>query len=210
MRDIVGPGRATVGFAGEGVALKALIECPGSAEVGGGERAVVTAVVSHSLDDHEVSVLVFELVDLDGFEELLLGIGQDDGGGRAEVAREVVQRHAGAVDLAVVSCEEQVHVPAVTDEGLIDGTGVRAGNGPGEERLRSGPSVGIGRVGRCPVAEGSGSPLVCKDPDVLRGKEEQGGCNGRAAHAVLADRSHAGPVAERAEVHGAIVPAVEV
>jgi hypothetical protein len=59
--------------------------------------------------------LACDLVDLDGFEEVVGGVLHDDGGLRAEAAGEVSDGHAGAVDAAVVAGEEQVHVLAVAD-----------------------------------------------------------------------------------------------
>jgi hypothetical protein len=173
--DIVGPGGAAVGLAGEGVALGTSLDSPGTVKAVGGQRAEVATLGSHGLNDHEVLVLALEGVDLHGLEEVVGGVGQDGGGGR-EVAWEVALRHAGAVDFAVVAGEEEVHVLAVADERLVDGTSAGAGDGARVQRLGRRPTVDVGGVARGAVGEGSRSPLVCKDPGALRGEVEEGGC----------------------------------
>src|SRR6185295_16490913 len=62
--DVVGPGGAAVGFAGEGVALGGGLWGPGAAQAGGGEGAEVAALAADRFDDHQVLVLALDLVDL--------------------------------------------------------------------------------------------------------------------------------------------------
>lgn len=206
--DIVGPGGTAVGLAGEGVLLGASLLGPLAVEGGGGVRAEVTAVVALGLDDHEVLVQALESVNLDGLEDPL-GSVADDGGSLGEVAGEAAKGHAGAVDLAVVTAEEEVDVLAVGNDGLVNGTsaGLCLGESTGVQSLVGRPAVGVGRVAGGPVAEGGGAPLVSEDPDVLRGEEEEGRSNGVGVHAVLSDGTHLRPVAEETEVHGAIAVA---
>ena len=206
--DVVGPSGTAVGLAGEGVALGGSVGGPGSAERGGGERPEETAAGAHGLDDHEVLVETGEGVDLDSLEEVGLGVAHDDGGGAAKAAREVVQGHRGAVDLAVVTAEEQVHVLAVTDQGLIDGAGATAGDGAGEKRLDSSPSVGVGGVGRGPVGESGRAPLVGKDPGLLGSEVEESGSNSSEGGCGLAGGAQLAKAADGAEGHGAIFAAV--
>jgi hypothetical protein len=204
--DIVGPGGTTVGLAGEGVALRTSLDSPGAVEAVRGQRAEVATLGSHSLNDHEVLVLALEGVDLHGLEEVVGGVGQDGGGGR-EVAGEVALRHAGTVDLAVVASEEEVHVLAVADERLVNGTSVGARDGARVQWLSRRPTVDVGRVGAGPVGEGGRSPLVGKDPGALRGEVEEGRCDGVEGSASLSNTAHLGPVAEGSEGHGTILGA---
>lgn len=122
VRDVVGPGSTAVGLAGEGVALGSSVGGPVAAEAGGSERAEVTSLRTNSLNDHEVlgGGSSLDGVDLDSLEEVVGAVAHDDGGGGAEVAWEVANGHAGTVDLAVVTREEQVHVLVVTDNGLVN------------------------------------------------------------------------------------------
>lgn len=206
--DIVGPRSTAVGLAGEGVALGGSVGGPGSAERGGGERPEETALGAHGLDDHEVLVEAGEGVDLDSLEEVGLGVAHDDGGGGSEAAREVANGHRGAVDLAVVTAEEQVHVLAVTDHGLIDRAGTAAGDGSGEERLDSSPSVGVGWVGGGPVGESGRAPLVGKDPGLLGSEVEESGSNGSERSGGLAGGAKLAQAADGREGHGAILASV--
>ncbi|CAM5664920.1 hypothetical protein SGRIM128S_07344 [Streptomyces griseomycini] len=201
MADVVGPGGATVGLAGEGIALGRGLGRPGAVQAGGRERAEVPALRADRLDDHEVAVLALQLVDLRGFEQVVRRVAHDHRRGRAEAAREVPDRHAGTVDLAVVAGEEQVHVRAVTDERLVDGSRSGVGDAPGEEHLLGRPAVRVGGVARRPVGERRPAPLVGEHPDVLRREVEERGCDGRVGHRVLAGRAHLRPVGEQAEVH---------
>lgn len=67
----------------------------------------------------------------------IVGIGAHDGfSGGTEVAWEVPDGHAGAVDHAVVTGEEEVHIFAVADEGLINGPSARVGETARVEGLR--------------------------------------------------------------------------
>jgi hypothetical protein len=149
--DVVGPAGARVCLAGEGGALSSSLRGPGTAEGGGGEGTEEAAVGTLGLDDHEVLVLALEGVDLDSLEEVVGGVAHDDGGGRAEAAGEVADGHAGAVDLAVVAGEEQVHVLAVTDDGLVNSTSAGTRDGTSEQRLSSRPAVSVAGVLRSAV-----------------------------------------------------------
>lgn len=141
--DIVGPCGSAVGLAGEGVALRGSVRGPASAERGGGERPEVAALRALGLDDHEVLVESSKGVDLDGLEEVVDGVAHDNRGRGAEVSWEVAQRHAGSVDLAIVTGEEQVHVLAVGNERLVNRSGAAAGDLAREERLGRTPAVGV-------------------------------------------------------------------
>jgi len=87
-----------------------------------------------SFDDHEVFVGAVG-VDLDSLEQVVGRVTQDGGVTGTEAAGEVANGHAGAVDLAVITAEEEVHVLAVSNDGLVDNAGVRARDASGEERL---------------------------------------------------------------------------
>ena len=152
-------------------------------------------------NNHEVLVLAFQRVDLNCFKEVVLGSAKDNGGCSTEVAREVANGHAGAVDLAIVSCKEQIHVLAVTNNGLVNGAGVRSGYLSSEEWLRSGPTVCVRRIGRCFVGERGRAPLISEHPDVLWGKLKECRCNSARVHLVLACRTHLRPVGKESKVH---------
>src|SRR6185503_2670327 len=62
--DVVGPRRAAVCLAGEGIALGRCLRGPRTAQTGGGERAEVAPVRPDRLHEHEVLVLALDLVDL--------------------------------------------------------------------------------------------------------------------------------------------------
>lgn len=200
--DVVGPGSAAVGLAGEGVALGTGVDGPGAVEAVGGKGAEVTAVLALGLDDHQVLVESLEGVDLHGLEEVVLGVLEDDLGAAAEAAREVADGHAGAVDAAVVAGEEQVHVLAVTNDSLVNGAEGGVGDLAGEERLSSRPAVGVGRVAGGPVGELGGTPLVGEDPDVLGLEEEQSRGDSGRAHAGLGGGTELVEVGDGAEGHG--------
>ena len=51
-----------------------------------------------------------------------------------EIAREISDRNSSPVNLAIVSCKEQVHVRAIPDHCLVKG--VTTGDRSREERLR--------------------------------------------------------------------------
>jgi hypothetical protein len=205
--DVVGPGSTAVGLAGKGVLLGGGVGGPVAAEAGGGERTEVATSRANSLDDHEVlgGGSALDGVDLDSLEEVVPGVAHDDGGGSAKVAGEVANGHAGAVDLAVVTCEEQVHVLVVTDDGLVNGTSVGTGDLAGEKGLSRTPSVGVGGVGRGLVGESGGSPLVGDDPCVLGLEVEEGGCDEALVHGVLGSRCQLVEVGDETEVHGTVV-----
>jgi len=183
--DVVGPGSTAVRLASEWVALCSSIRRPRPAKAAGRERTEVPTLRPNGLDYHQVLVLALYLVHLDSLEQVVGRVGQDDGRRTTEAAREVANRHAGSVNLAVVSSEEQVHVRAVSDQRLVNGTSARAGDGACEQGLGRGPPIGIGGVGRGAVREGSRTPLVSENPHALGCKVEEGGCNSALAHAGL-------------------------
>lgn len=207
--DVVGPSSAAVGFSGERSGLVAGLDGPLAVERVGGERAEVAAVGALGLDNHEVLVLALDGVDLHGLEELLGGVFHDGLEGAAEGARELADGHAGAVDLAVVAAEEQVHVLGVADDGLVDGAGVGLDLAL-EQRLGGGPGRGVGWIARGAVREGSRAPLVSEDPSVLGLEVEEGGGDGGLCHGGLGDGAHLREGAERAKGHGAVVGAIGV
>lgn len=164
--DIVGPGGATVGLASEGLVLARCLWSPFTIQAVGREGAEIASVGANGLHDHQILVLATDRVDLDRFEEVVGGVAQDGLGFSAEVAGEVANGHAGAVDLAIVAGEEKVHVGIVADEGLVDRASIRVGDGSREERARRGPPIRVGRIAGCFVGKGSGTPLVGQDPDI--------------------------------------------
>jgi hypothetical protein len=202
--DVVGPRSAAIGLAREGRTLAGCLRCPRTAQTCGCIGAEVAAAGPNRLDNHQVFVLALHGVDLHGFEQVVGRVAHDHGRRRAEITWEVADGHAGAVDLAVVTGKEQVHVRGVANEGLVDGAGARAGDTAAEERLRAGPAICIGGIAGRLVGEGGGSPLVSQHPDALRREIEEGRRHGARAHAVLASRGHVRPVREEAEVHRAI------
>lgn len=136
MANVAGPCGAAVGLAGEGRALARSLSCPRTAQTGGRLRAEVPSVCSYRLDDHEVLVQPRKGVHLDCFEQVVGRAAHDDRRCWAEAAWEISNGHAGPVYLAIVSCEEQIHVGAVTNERLVNGSSAGAGNGSGEKWLR--------------------------------------------------------------------------
>src|ERR1035437_6861479 len=69
--DVVGPGGAAVGLAGEGIALRRGIGRPRTTEARGRVGAEVPPVGADGLDEHEALVLSLGRVDLHGFEEVV-------------------------------------------------------------------------------------------------------------------------------------------
>lgn len=203
--DVVGPGGAAVGLAGEGLVLGASLHSPLAIEAAGGEGTEVAAGGPDGLDDHQVLVLAVDLVDLDSLEQVVRSVLQDDLGLGAEVAGEVVNGHAGAVDAAIVASEEEIHVGVIADDGLVDDARAGVGDGTREERLRLGPAVGVGGIAGRLIREGRRAPLVGQDPDVLGREVEDGWGNGTRAHGVLRRRGHVRPVGEGAKGHRPVV-----
>lgn len=72
MADVVGPGGAAVGLAGEGLFLGCSLRCPRTAQTGRRERAEEPPVCSLRLDDHEALVLALDGVDLHISNRLLV------------------------------------------------------------------------------------------------------------------------------------------
>lgn len=203
--DVVGPRGTAVGLAGEGSAFRASLDGPRAIEAARGERAEVSTVVALSLDNHEVLVLTGDLVHLNGLENLLRSVAEDDLGCGAEASREIADGHLGVVDLAVVTGKEEMHAGAVTDERLVDGTGVGVRDVTVEELLRRGPAIGVGGVAARPVGELADAPLRSEDPDRLGSEVEEGGCHRSAAHTGLSGRGHVGPAREGGEAHRAVL-----
>jgi hypothetical protein len=199
--DVIRPGRTRVRLAGERLALRCCLRRPCAAEAGRRERAEETAVRTLSLDDHQVLVLALDGVHLNGLEQVARRVRHDDRAGRAEAAGEVADRHARAVDFAVVAGEEQVHVRAVADERLVDGARAGTGDRAREQCVRAGPPVRVRRVRRRLVAERRWAPLIREDPDALRRKVEDRRRDRRRSHTGLGGGAHLGPVAEEAEGH---------
>jgi hypothetical protein len=199
--DVVGPGGSRVGLAGEGVVLGGGVGSPLAVEAVGGERAEVSAAAGGALglDDHEVLVLALDGVDLNSLEEVVDGVGHDDLAAGAEAAGEVANGHAGSVDLAVVTSEEQVHVLAVTDNSLVNGTSLGVGDVAGEERLGLRPAVDVGGVVGGSVRELVRTPLVSENPDTLGLEVEEGRGNSSAAHLGLGSRAELAEVRDGAE-----------
>jgi hypothetical protein len=129
----------------------------------GGEGAEVPAVEVLGLDDHEVQVLALDGEHLHGLEQALLGVEHDGRRRRSKVTGEVADEHTGPVDLAIVAGEEEVHVRAVADDGLVNGSVRGAVDRAGEDWLGSGQYVPVGRIGRRPVRERGGVSLVGED-----------------------------------------------
>ena len=106
----------------------------------GATEVMVTPILTG--DDPEgsyqetISILASNCVYLNCFKQLSLRFAEHDFRSGAEVSREIADRHAGAVDLAIITGEEEVHVFAVSDQALIDGTVDRARDLAREQGLR--------------------------------------------------------------------------
>ena len=72
------------------------------------------------LTNHQPLALALELVDLDGFEEVLHGVCKNRFRDISKAAREVSERHDRAIDIAIVTSEEEIHVLVVCNDSLID------------------------------------------------------------------------------------------
>jgi len=83
--------------------------------------------------------------------------------------------------VAIIASEEEVHVLTISDESLVDRT-TASGDGTGEERLGSGPTVGIARIGRGVIGESGRTPLMGKDPGAFWSEVKDGRGNGRRRH----------------------------
>lgn len=127
MTDVVGPGGATVGFAREGLIFTCRLGCPLSAETAGREGAEITmSGGTDRLDDHEVLAVTLAAVDgvhLDRLEQIVGRAAEDLLVLAAEASGEVIDRHAGSVDLAIVAGKEKIHIRIITNHSLINGTG---------------------------------------------------------------------------------------
>jgi hypothetical protein len=126
MADVVGPGGAAVGFAGEGIALGCGQRSPRTSEAGRGEGLEVSPVAPDALDEHEVLVRSLDRVDFYRLEQVVCAHAHDGRVRAAEIAREVSDRHTGSVDASIVPGEEQVCIRAVADHHLVDRTVGRA------------------------------------------------------------------------------------
>lgn len=204
VRDIISPSGATVGLARERAGLGRRQRGPSAAQAGGGEGAKVPTVGALGLDDHQVLVLTRQSVDLHGLEQVHGAVAHDHRRGCAEAAGEIANGHAGAVDLAVVAGEEQVHVLTVANDGLVDGARAGARDRAGEEWLGGRPAIWIRGVARRPVRKSRRPPLMSQDPSALWGKVEERRRDRRGRHACLRGRAHLRPVGEGTETHGSI------
>jgi hypothetical protein len=178
------------------------------------------------LTDHQPLALALELIDLDSLKEILCLSAKNRFRDVSKAAREISNWHNRAIDVAIVTSEEEEHVVVVCNDSLVNGTIRGAGRTSSVERLCCTPAtryvslghfgivvnsspVSIGGVVGRPVAERSRSPLVAKNPDLLGCKVEQSGRDSRALHVVLAGGSHVGPVFEDAKVHRSVRAVVD-
>ncbi|KAI6753930.1 hypothetical protein HG530_013106 [Fusarium avenaceum] len=149
--DIVGPGGARVCLAGKGVAFGASINSPLTIEAIRRKRTEKPSIFTLGLNKHQVFVLSLDGINLNGLEEVIFGILEDNLGTRPEATGEIVDRHARTVDSTIIATEEQIHILAIADNGLIDRTVWCVGNLAGEKSLRFRPAVDVGWVVRSPV-----------------------------------------------------------
>jgi hypothetical protein len=141
--DIVRPRRATVCFTRERVLLRRCLGRPVATQTCRGEGPEVSSVVANRLDNHEVLLLALERVHLHRFEQVVGAIAHHGNVVGSKTTREVADRHAGSVDLAVVAAEEQVHVGRVGNQRLVDWTSAGSGDAAGKKCLRRGPRVAV-------------------------------------------------------------------
>lgn len=146
VRDVVGPRSGTVGLPSKRCGLAIGLSGPSATETGSSERAEVATIVSLALDDHQVSrsqSRAFDGVNLYGLEKIRrVRFAQDRFVIRAERTRELANGHASAIDVAIVTCEKEVHILTtnlsierltplmnwaipVSNDRLIDGTRFR-------------------------------------------------------------------------------------
>lgn len=198
MGNIIRPGSSAVCLAREGATLGRGVRCPGSSQARRSERSEITALAADGLDDHEVlgGLLASQGIHLHGFEEVVGAVGHDRLVGGAERPGELVDGHGGAVDLAVVAAEEEVHSRVITDNRLVDHAGGGTRDAPREEGLHVRPAICVGRIVRSTVREGRGAPLVGKNPDVLGREVEERGRDGGVVHLVLGSIGELGEVAD--------------
>lgn len=175
MADVIGPSGSAVRFARKWVGFGSRLCGPCSAERCRSEGPEVTSVGTDRFHNHEIFVESCQGVHLDCLEEVVGRIAKHDRGRSAEASREVPNGHARTIDLTIVTCEEQIHGRAIRNERLINRTRAASRYRSREERLRSGPTVRVRRVGGSLVREGGWAPLVRKYPGALRSKVEQRG-----------------------------------
>lgn len=122
MRDIVAPCYASVRSACErsGLGGSTGLHGPCSTQTACREGAEVSSSRANCLDDHEVLLLALDLVHLHSFEKIVGGVAKNLRCLAAKAGREVANGHGSAVDFAVVTGKEEVHVLAVTNECLVD------------------------------------------------------------------------------------------
>lgn len=173
-------------------------------EGGGGEGVEELVVCIYGFDDYEVFLEVFEFVDLDGFEEVCLGVLYDGLVGGVEVVGEVVDGYVGVVDVVVVIVEEEVYGCGVCNEGLVDGIGVGVGDVVCEEWLCGFLVVGVCRISRGFIEEWLLFLLVCKDLDVFGCEVEECRSDGVVVYSVLVGIVYLVEVVEEVEVYGII------
>ena len=127
MADAFGPARAAVARAHVGVARKGRRlgvrtrqRFPLAVEAVGHPGAVVAgAVFSDALDEQEILVGALDAIDAGAFEEIVLGLVQDDDR-FVEAAREVREGRAAAIHAAVVVGEKQIRVGVVADDPVVE------------------------------------------------------------------------------------------
>jgi hypothetical protein len=113
MADVIRPRCTAVRLAGERVRRAGHMRGLEPTEGGNDKGAEVVAIRALGFDDLEVLVLALDGVHLYRLEDVLLGVGHDDRGRRAELAGKVADGHTDAVDLAiVVGGKRYMFVPA--------------------------------------------------------------------------------------------------
>lgn len=140
MADVIGPGNVGVSLARERVALQARQLGEFALEVGGGEGAEVAPDCALAFDNHQPLLLALELVDLNGFVEILGCVLQYRLCGVSKAAGEVFDGYVCAVDATVVAGEEEEHVFVVGNDCRINWAVRSASYAASEERISLTPA----------------------------------------------------------------------
>lgn len=125
MADVVRPASSGIRLARKWSAFSCGIRRPLAIKAGSRERAEEATFRSHSLDHHKIFLVArstLDCVDLNTFEQVRLRVTEDSGIVGAEIAGEISDRHASAIDLSVITAEEEVHVFVITNDLLVNGT----------------------------------------------------------------------------------------